>query len=112
MDLVDIEIQRIGDATDQERLRKVPQKVLVDIHVHQKMTGFMGKEAMKILDDVRVLVNFLPEEALVRLIKFYDLFREIMHYFSTERMFTREETVCIVIFACFSLNGLYCNSRS
>ena len=89
--LVELEIQKYPARAEQ--LRNDYKRALKDLHVHKKITGFIGKEAIKIFDNCYDLVTFLPEASRPKLIEFCERFREIVHYFNSERRFSQQEAL-------------------
>lgn len=90
-DILEAEVERYPHEI--EKLRLKIRTALESIKVHKRITGFIGREAMKILDECATLCDALPDECHPRLKKFCQLFRETMHYFDSDRRFTPSEAL-------------------
>lgn len=79
---------------DPDEVRKLYQENLQRFGVHHRVTGLIGSEASKLVNECHEILAPLRQSSKLKLFGIFQRFRVILLYFSSSRYFSEPEALC------------------
>jgi hypothetical protein len=89
--LIEVEIAKSEDPAG---LKKKFDEKLAFFSIDRRVTGFIGSEASKLVNESRAILADFPTESRCKLVELFDRFHEILSYFSVTIKFSQEQALC------------------
>jgi hypothetical protein len=91
LELIQQEIELFHDPPS---LRKKFNDMLAFFSIDRRVTGLIGSEASKLVNEIRKILRDFPPESRNKLVELFERFHEILHYFSSTKRFSQAQALC------------------